>query len=202
MKNIEEFNNEISKINDEIKKLDSRINQYNELKGLKDAIESSCINVGITLFGLLIGFTVAKILTGGMVNVVPAVLKIFASAAALYGVGAYVAANIASFYKSGFSYGSLCIFLNVIKEDYPKDVARKEYLSQMKDSVENKSLILYDDFNKNKKQEESGYLFIDLDIDDIDMYDNGERKATIIDFNDRVRVRKKTRVEEDNNKDE
>ena len=200
MKNIEELDNEISKISDEIKKLDSRINQYNELKGLKDAIESSCINVGITLFGLLICFTVAKILTGGMVNVVPAVLKIFASAAALYGVGAFVAANIVSFYKTGFSYGSLCTFLNFIKVDYPKDVARKEYLSQMKDSVENKSLILYDDFNKNKEQEESGYLFINLDIDDIDMYDKVERKATIIDFNDRVRVRKRTRVEDDNNK--
>ncbi len=202
MKNIEELNNEISKINDEIKKLDSRINLYNELKDAKDAIESSCINVGIILFGLLIGFTVTKILIGGAANVVPAVLKTYASAAALYGIGAFVAANIASFYNSGFSYGSLCTFLNVIKEYYPKDVARKEYLSHMKDSIEDKSLVLYDDFNKNKEQEKSGYLFIDLNIDDIDMDDNVERKATIIDFNDRVRVRKRTRVEDDNNKDE
>ena len=197
MKNSEELNNKISKINDEIKKLDSRINQYNELKGLRYAIKSSCINVGIKLFGLLIGFTVAKIFTGGMVDVVPDVLKILASAAALYGVCAYVAANIISFYKTGFSYGSLCTFLNFIKEDYPKDVARKEYLSQMKDSVENKSLILYDDFKKNKNQEESEYLFMDLDIDDIEMHE----KATIIDFNDRARVRKRTRIEDNDNKD-
>lgn len=190
-------NNTINEIDKEIEKLDSRINQYIELKDVKDAIKSSCINVGIKLFGLLIGFTVAKILTGGTVNAAPAVLKIFASAAVLYGVGAYVAANIISLYKTGFSYGSLCTFLNLIKEDYPKDVARKEYLSQMKDSVEDKSLILYDDFKKNKNQEESEYLFMDLDIDDIEMHE----KATIINFNDRARVRKRTRIEDNDNKD-
>lgn len=190
-------NNTINEIDKEIEKLDSRINQYIELKDVKDAIKSSCINVGIKLFGLLVGFTVAKIFTGGTVNAVPVVLKIFASAAALYGVGAYVAANIVSFYKTGFSYGSLCTFLNFIKEGYPKDVARKKYLSQMKDSVEDKSLILYDDFKKNKNQEESGYLFMDLDIDDIEMHE----KATIINFNDRARVRKRTRIEDNDNKD-
>ena len=188
----EEISTELSKVNEEIEKINKRKSSYIELSKIRDVITNACLSVCSKILGAVFGISIVIIFSYKMVNVAPFILHTLAGTA---GVCACVvlACNVVAVFKTGFSLSGLRTIIDAYEQGLGEDNKRMNELLNKKDKLElEDSISSYKDLIINEKEKDGiEMMFIGFDNTDCLEKTDEDRKATVINFNDRARVRRR-----------
>ncbi len=194
MENIKNVNQEISIINEEIEDINKRKSSYVELSDFRNGIADACLSACSKFLGVLIGISIVIFLKNGMVNAVPTI--IYTLSGAVGGCACIVlACDIISIVKTGFSFSSLRIVIDAYEQSLGEDEKRMNELLNKKDKLElEDSVSSYKDLIISEKEKDGiEMLFIGFDNTNCLEKTDENRKASIINFNDSARVRRRKR---------